>query len=169
MKQTTSRPFLSLLLRGAVLALLFTTSLAAEAPPAERKLSAREARYLRGALAQVRRMQGHFDFIGWQPLASGALAAAALAAEGGRTPPVCEAEAARYVAGALDGCDGQWSRKECPRAQLPLQRIVLQYPRSLEPALLARLRAAVAASAPPPGEARRSRIRGRFPTPRTSA
>jgi hypothetical protein len=153
MKPTTSRPFLSLFLRGAVLALVFAASLAAEAPPPERKLSAREARYLQGALAQIRRMQGHFDFIGWQPLASGALAAAALAAEEGPEAPKLRAEAARYVTGALDGCAGKWSQKECPRAQLPLQRVVLQYPRSLEPALLARLRAAVAASAPPPGEA----------------
>ncbi len=157
MKQTTSHPLLSHLLRGAVLALLLATvsgvSRAAEAPPPERKLSAREARYLQGALAQVRRMQGHFDFIGWQPLASGALAAAALAAEGGPDAAGLRAEAARYVAGALDGCAGKWSRQECPRVQLPLQRIVLQYPRSLEPALLARLRAAVAAAAPPPGEA----------------
>ena len=98
-------------------------------------------------------MQGHFDFIGWQPLASGALAAAALASQGGPEAPKLREEAARFAAGALDGCAGKWSLHECPRAQIPLERLALQYPEELPPALRARLRAAVADSAPPPGEA----------------
>jgi hypothetical protein len=126
----------------------------AEDPPRQpwKKLSGREARYLQGGLEQIRRMKGHFDFIGWQPLASGALAAAALASQGGPEAPKLREEAARFTAGALDGCAGKWSLHECPRAQLPLQRLALQYPGELPPALLARLRGAVADSAPPPGE-----------------
>lgn len=140
--------FGGMLLAGGVFAGL------AEDPPRQpwKKLSGREARYLQGGLEQIRRMKGHFDFIGWQPLASGALAAAALASQGGPEAPKLREEAARFAAGALDGCAGQWSRQECPRAQLPLQRLALQYPQELPPALLARLRAAVASSAPPPGE-----------------
>ena len=55
------------------------------------------------------------------------------------------------AAGALDAC-AKWHTNECARSQLPLQRLALQYPEALPPDLLARLRAAVSNSAPPPGE-----------------
>jgi hypothetical protein len=114
-------------------------------------LSEREVRYLEMELAQVRRMQGRFDWIGRQPLASGALAAAALAAEGHPEAATLRAEAARWVAGVLEACP-KWHTNECGRGQLPLQRLVLQYPQILPPELLARLRDAVGDAAPPPGE-----------------
>src|SRR5918992_4029732 len=57
---------------------------AARRPGAQpwKKLSERETRYLEMELAQIRRMKGNFDWIGRQPLAAGALAAAALASQG---------------------------------------------------------------------------------------
>jgi hypothetical protein len=138
---------------GAALALLLAAaSLAAEPPQPWKKLSGREREYLQRGLAQIRRMKGNFDWIGRQPLASGALAAAALAADGGPEAPKLREEAAGWVTGVLDACP-QWHKNECGRAQLPLERLVLEYPEALPPQLLARLRQAVANSAPPPGEA----------------
>jgi hypothetical protein len=124
-----------------------------ERPEAQswKKLSEREARYLEMALAHIRRMKGNFDWIGRQPLASGALAAAALAAEGRPDAPALREEAARWVAAVLDACP-TWHTRECSRGQLPLQRLVLQYPEILPPELLARLREAVSDAAPPPRE-----------------
>ncbi len=123
-----------------------------ERPQPWKKLSEREKEYLELGLVQMRRMKGRFDWIGRQPLASGALAAAALAAEGGPNAAALRADAARWVDGVLATCV-KWSANECARGQLPLQRLVLQYPETLEPEQLARLRLAVSSGAPPPSEA----------------
>lgn len=123
-------------------------------PPATgpwKKLSEREVRYLEMELAQIRRLQGRFDWIGSQPLASGALAAAALAEQGRPDAPRLREEVARWTEGVFKGCP-KWNNNECVRAQLPLQRLALQYPQALPPELLARLRQAVSNTAPPPGE-----------------
>jgi hypothetical protein len=117
--------------------------------PSWKDLSQREARSLEMGLAQMRRMQGRFDWIGSQPLASGALAAAALAAEVRPDAPKLREEAARWVAAVLDSCPS-WGTNECGRAQLPLERLALQYPDSLPPELLARLRTAASKGLPPP-------------------
>src|SRR6478752_3151155 len=69
-----------------------------------KKLSERETRYLEMELAQIRRLQSHFDWIGNQPMAAGALAAAALAGQGRPDSPQLREEAARWVTGVLDGC-----------------------------------------------------------------
>ena len=130
------------------------TAAAAPKPPAAKpwkNLSERETGYLERELAQIRRMKGNFEWIGRQPLAAGALAAAALAAEGRPDAPALRQEAARWVDGVLKSC-AKWHTNECARSQLPLQRVVLQYPEALPPELLARLRAAVSNAAPPPGE-----------------
>lgn len=120
-----------------------------------KKLSEREAKYLEMELAQIRRMKGNFEWIGRQPLASGALAAAALAAEGRPgTPEVAalKAETAKWVEGVLGSC-ARWHTNECARSQLPLQRLVLQYPEALPLPLLDRLRKTLGSTgAPPPGD-----------------
>ena len=116
-----------------------------------KKLSEREKGYLQRELEQIRRMKGRFDWIGRQPLAAGALAAAALASEGGPEAPKLRQEAAAWAAGAIDAC-AKWHTNECARSQLPLQRLALEYPEALPPDLLTRLKAAVSNSAPPPGE-----------------
>src|SRR5262249_32885678 len=135
---------------GAALALLLAAAgLAAEPPQPWKKLAEREREYLQRGLAQIRRMKGNFDWIGRQPLASGALAAAALAAAGGPDAPRLREGAAGWVTGVLAACP-QWHKNECARAQLPLERLVLEYPETLPPQLLARLRQAVANSVPPP-------------------
>lgn len=148
------RAALALLLAGSLVAVL------AAAPPAKpkpepakpwKKLSEREARYLQEALQQIRRMKGNFDWIGRQPLASGALASAALAAEGGPDAASLREESARWAEAVLKSCD-KWHTNECARSQLPLQRLVLQYPEALPRPLLDRLRKAVSNAAPPPGE-----------------
>lgn len=137
---------------GALLAAVpaFPAAPAAPASAPWKKLSERETRYLEMELAQIRRLQSHFDWIGNQPMAAGALAAAALAGQGRPDSPQLREEAARWVTGVLDGCK-RWSNNECSRGQLPLERLVLEYPDSLPPALLARLRQAVSNASPPPG------------------
>jgi hypothetical protein len=117
-----------------------------------KKLSERETGYLQRQLTQIRRWEGRPAGESPQPLATGALAAAALASQGGPEAPRLREEAARFTAGALDQC-ARWTSNQCARAQLPLERVALQYPDLLPPALLARLRAKVSNGAPPPGEA----------------
>jgi hypothetical protein len=144
-------------LANLALAGVLFTGLTAAPPPAApaaqpwKKLAERETRYLEMELAQIRRMKGHFDWIGRQPLAAGALAAAALASQGRSDAAALRAEASRWVDGVLDSC-AQWHKNECARSQLPLQRLVLQYPEALPPAQLARLRQAMSNAAPPPNE-----------------
>jgi len=129
-----------------------TSALAFAAPAAAawKKLSDRETRYLEMELAQIRRLQSHFEWVGNQPMAAGALAAAALAGQGRPDTPQLREEAARWVAGVLDGCK-KWHINECARGQLPLERLVLEYPEALPPPLLARLRKAVSNASPAPG------------------
>ncbi len=79
-------------------------------------------------------------------LASGALVAAALAARGEATAD----DAARWAAGVLAACRGHWTENRCAHAQLTVQRLALQLPAVLPPALLPDLRAAAAASPSPP-------------------
>jgi hypothetical protein len=122
-----------------------------EGPGPWKKLSERETRYLEHGLAQIRRMKGNFDWIGSQPLAAGALAAAALAAESRPDSAALREEASRWVDAVLGDC-ARWHTNECARSQIPLQRLVLQYPDTLPPAQLARLRQAASSAAPPPGE-----------------
>jgi hypothetical protein len=146
--------------RAALAALLMAGGLVslAAAPPEPpspqpwKKLSEREVGYLQRQLGQIRRWEGRPAGESPQPLASGALAAAALAPQGGPEAPKLREEAARFAAGALDQC-AKWTSNKCARAQLPLERLALQYPETLPPDLLARLRAAVSNAAPPPGEA----------------
>src|SRR6185312_11580678 len=128
----------------------YLLAIPASAAPPWKKLSERETRYLEMELAQIRRLQSHFDWIGNQPMAAGALAAAALAGQDRPDSPRLREEAARWVTGVLDGCK-KWHVNECARGQLPLERLVLEYPDSLPPALLARLRQAVSNASPPPG------------------
>jgi len=141
----------------AALAVAILTGSAAPAPaePTQgqpwKRLSDREARYLEMELAQIRRMKGHFDWIGRQPLAAGALAAAALAAEGRPDAGALRKEAAGWADTVVKAC-AKWHTNECARSQIPLQRLVLQYPEALPSEVLARVRAAVSSAAPPPGE-----------------
>jgi len=147
----TSRAALAVLVLTCTL-LAGWTAAAPTKPTAWKKLSEREARYLEMELAQIRRMKGNFDWIGRQPLASGALAAAALAAEGRPDAASLRQEAAQWADGVLKAC-ARWHTNECARSQLPLQRLVLQYPEALPPELLTRLREKLASTgAPPPGE-----------------
>jgi hypothetical protein len=138
-----------LLVSVALGACLAAAALPEHAEPSWKQLSQREARSLEMGLAQMRRMQGRFNWIGAQPLASGALAAAALASQGRPDAPALREEVARWVAGVLDACPN-WGSNECGRAQIPLERLALQYPEALPPEVLARLRTAVANGAPPP-------------------
>ncbi|HEV7785198.1 MAG TPA: hypothetical protein VGQ28_07670, partial [Thermoanaerobaculia bacterium] len=150
---TAHRQLLALLGLGACLLAIPTTLPAAPAASGAqpwKKLSDRETRYLEMELAQIRKLQSHFDWIGNQPLAAGALAAATLAGQDRPDSPQLREEAARFVTGVLDGCK-KWHNNECSRGQLPLERLVLEYPDALPPALLARLREAVSNASPPPG------------------
>lgn len=141
----------ALVLAGTVLAGFGAAPANGPAKP-WKKLSEREAKYLEMELAQIRKMKGNKDWIGRQPLASGALAAAALAAEGRPDASTLKADTARWVEGVLDAC-ARWHTNECARSQLPLQRLVLQYPEALPPDLLRRLRETLAKTgAAPPNE-----------------
>jgi hypothetical protein len=141
----------------AVLALCGLAAAPPEKPPTTesavwKKLSEREAGYLQRQLDQIRRWEGRPAGESPQPLATGALAAAALASQGGPDAPKLRAETARFAAGAISECS-RWTTNKCARAQLPLERLVLQYPDLLPPDVLARVRTAVSNAAPPPGEA----------------
>src|SRR3954467_13275360 len=116
----------ALLALGAWLVFAVSAPAAPAAAP-WKKLSDRETRYLEMELAQIRKLQSHFDWIGNQPMAAGALAAAALASQGRPDSQQLREEAARWVTGVLDGCK-KWHINECARGQLPLERLVLQYP-----------------------------------------
>lgn len=116
-------------------------------------LTSREVRYLELGMEQLRRMESKHGKLGpayQQNLATGALASAALAVQGRPDAEQRRADAIRWATGALDACSKRWSNGKCARAQLPLQRVALQYPDVLPAELLARLKTEVAASAPPP-------------------
>jgi hypothetical protein len=116
-------------------------------PESPEAVAARRARFLALAVRQLRHPEP-----GYGPSASryavGTLAAAALAARGEPTA----ADAGRWAAAALAGCAERWDKVECEAARLSLQRVVLDYPWVLSGEILARVRAAAAESAPPPGE-----------------
>ncbi|MES1242990.1 MAG: hypothetical protein ABUT39_15345 [Acidobacteriota bacterium] len=137
----------------AVLAFsLGASGLAAEA--SRPTLTSREVRYLELGIEQLRRMEGKHGRLGpefQQNLASGALASAALASESRPDAAQRREDAVRWATGALDACSKRWGNGKCARAQLPLQRVALQYPGVLPAELLTRLKAEVSASAPPPG------------------
>lgn len=136
----------------AALLLVCTGFLAWSAEP---RLAQREARYLELGIEQIRRMEGKRGGLGpefQQNLASGALASAALAAEGKVDAPKRREDAIRWATGALDSCTKRWQTGKCARAQLPLQRLFIQYPGVLPAELRDRLRTEVSAAAPPPGE-----------------
>ncbi|HKV12404.1 MAG TPA: hypothetical protein VJ725_29945 [Thermoanaerobaculia bacterium] len=143
--------------RGAVVVLLGAalslSGIAAGQGRAPVRLEKREVQYLEYGLAHIRRMAGNFDYFGKQPLGAGALAAAALAAEGRPDAPARREEAARWVTKVLEICGNKWNDEECARTEIPLQKLVLQYPQSLPPELLARLREQVSAAAPAPDAA----------------
>ncbi|HWN42394.1 MAG TPA: hypothetical protein VNW71_09235 [Thermoanaerobaculia bacterium] len=122
-------------------------------------LKEREARYLELGIEQIRRMEVKRGGLGpefQQNLAAGALASAALAAEGAAEGKADAAkrreDAVRWAAAAIDSCSKRWQNGKCARAQLPLQRLVLQYPDALPAELRDRLRTEVSAAAPPPNE-----------------
>ncbi|HEY4595295.1 MAG TPA: hypothetical protein VIJ02_02760, partial [Thermoanaerobaculia bacterium] len=118
---------------AALALLLACASAAAQAASPDqpwKKLSEREAGYLQKQLDQIRRWEGRPAGESPQPRATGALALLALASQGGPDAPKLREEAARYVAKALDFCT-QWHTNQCARAQLPLERVALQYPQEL--------------------------------------
>ncbi|HEV7667873.1 MAG TPA: hypothetical protein VGS22_05070 [Thermoanaerobaculia bacterium] len=79
--------------------------------------------------------------------AKGALSAAALARNGF---PGAAADAARWTEAALDDCAAAGSFR-CQNTQLTLERLILQFPNVLPPALRERLRKTASAGAAPPG------------------
>jgi hypothetical protein len=160
--ETSARPRRSGTLKAGLAALGFFLAAAgvfqASSDPSP-GLAPRKVRYLELGVEQIRRMESRQGRLGpqfQQTLASGALASAALAA-GARadSPDAAERreDAARWAAGALDACSGRWGNGKCARAQLPLQRIALQYPGALPAGLLTRLKTEVSAAAPPPDAA----------------
>ena len=168
MRRTNPNPTRRAALAVVVLACALFSSWSAAQPPKDQEprtpaprqhtaarpwktLSERETRYLEMALAKIRKMKGRFDWIGRQPLAAGALADAALASQGRPDASALRDEASRWVDVVLKSC-AKWHTNECARSEIPLQRLVLQYPEALPPAQLARLREAVSSGAPPPGE-----------------
>ena len=123
---------------GAACAALALLLACAPATPQEvpqdvwKRLSEREAGYLQKQLEQIRRWEGRPAGESPQPRATGALALLALASQGGPDAPKLREEGARYVAKALDLCT-RWHTNQCARAQLPLERVALQYPQELPP------------------------------------
>jgi hypothetical protein len=155
----SSRPRRSGTLQAGLAALVLILTAAglgalADSNPGRPALAPRELRYLEIGVDQIRRMEGKRGTLGpqfQQSLASGALASAALAAENRADAAQRREDAARWATGALGACAGRWGNGKCARAQLPLQRIALQYPGVLPAELLARLKTEVDAAAPPPG------------------
>jgi hypothetical protein len=133
----------------------------ATGPLAAAERQQRRRRYLELALHQMRRLEQIERRLDTQRLGAGALAAAALSPAGPDAPSTSDpgsaapaaGEAARWVEQLLEDCADHWERGFCARAELPLQRIVLRFPRALPPPLLARARAAAADTAPPPAAA----------------
>lgn len=126
-------------------------------PPAAQagsaNLAEREVRYLELGIEQIRRMEAKRGGLGpefQQNLAAGALASAALAAQGKPDAAQRREDAVRWATAAVDACANRWPTGKCARAELPLQRLVLQYPEALPEALRDRLRTQVSAAAPPP-------------------
>lgn len=138
-----------------------TAAAAKKASAPETALAPREVRYLELTVEQIKRMEGKRGGLGpefQQNLAAGALASAALASQSAADGKAAAArrreDAVRWSAAALDSCSKRWHTGKCARTQLPLQRLVLQYPDLLPAELRDRLRAEVStAPQPPPAEA----------------
>lgn len=143
--------------RAGILAAGLAVLLIGAAAAPKTALAPREARYLELTVEQIQRMETKRGGLGpefQQNLAAGALASAALAAEGRADAAKRKADAVRWAAAALDSCSKRWSTGKCARTQLPLQRLFLQYPDVLPAELRDRLRSEVStAPAPPPAEA----------------
>jgi hypothetical protein len=143
--------------RAAILAALLIGSAFyawSAVPTKTSSLTSREVRYLELAVEQIQRMEGKRGGLGpefQQNLAAGALASAALANEGKADAAKRREDAVRWGTAALDACARRWATGKCGRVQLPLQRIVLQYPDVLPAELRDRMRTEVATSPPPPG------------------
>lgn len=112
----------------------------------------RDLRYLEVGLGQLRRLEKAIHRLDEQRLGAGALAAAALAAQGGTEAPAHRSDAIRWATAALGSCGPSWARNNCERTQIALQRLALQYPEVLPAELRQRLRAKAAEAAPPPPE-----------------
>jgi hypothetical protein len=116
-------------------------------PSARADFAARQERFLELVVRELRHPAP-----GYGPsasrYASGALAAAALAARGRRTAR----DAARWAEATLSGCEDRWEKVECETVLLALQRVALDYPTALPAELSARVRAAASTAAPPPGD-----------------
>lgn len=117
----------------------------AEAPAAADRFGGRKTPYLERTWEQLRRLDRRGGLDEYRS-GEGALAAAALAAAN----PAARADAATWAERAITMCNGRWQKVDCERAELALQRVYLQFPESLPPALRERLQAAAAAAAPPP-------------------
>ncbi len=145
---------MSALSLGLVPAISSTAPAAPTAPSSQSPaLAVRESRYLELAVDQIRRMESKQGRLGpqfQQSLAAGALASAALAAQGRPDAAERRQDAVRWGTGALDACASRWGNGKCARAQLPLQRLVLQYPSVLPAEMLSRMRKEVSAAAPAP-------------------
>lgn len=117
----------------------------AEPPPAQDSFGGRKTPYLERTWEQLRRLdrRGRLDEY---RSGEGALAAAALAAGS----PAARADAVTWTERAITMCEGRWQKVDCERAELALQRVFLQFPEALPPALRSRLEKAAAAAAPPP-------------------
>ncbi|HYN20300.1 MAG TPA: hypothetical protein VE078_05025 [Thermoanaerobaculia bacterium] len=118
-------------------------------------MTEREVRYLELGIEQIRRMEAKRGGLGpefQQNLAAGALSSAALAGQGKPDAAKRREDAVRWAAAALDSCAHRWQTGKCARAELPLQRLFLQYPEVLPVALRDRLRSEVSAAAPPPDQ-----------------
>ena len=146
-----SKTRLAVILAAGLAGLLAVLGAAAPAPKAS--LAPREVKYLELGVEQIQRMEAKRGGLGpefQQNLAAGALASAALAREGKADAAKRREDAVRWAAAALDSCAKRWQTGKCARAQLPLQRLFLQYPDAVPADLRDRLRAEVSAAPPPP-------------------
>jgi hypothetical protein len=137
---------LNALLPALAAAVLLAGPARAQSPP-QPILSARDRLYLELALRQTRQFERTMPHLDPERLGSAALEAAALAQSASSS-----ADAARWIAAGLDDCTGRWETVACERMLLAFQRVALQFPAVLPPALLARLRGEAATYVPPPGE-----------------
>lgn len=142
------------LLAGLVLAQEAPKAAPQPTAPATERLDEKEERFVELGLGQLRRLEKSIRQLDEQRLGAGSLAAAALAAQSSRpadpAAAVHRADALRWIPAALDGCGSRWPKHNCERTQIALQRVALQYPEILPPALRRRLREEAAVPAPPP-------------------
>lgn len=109
--------------------------------------SERDLGYLERGLGQMTRLSRRIGDVGPVRTAAGALAAAALASAG-RLP---REDVAGWLRQVLDACEPPKRGRHCDQAEMPIQRIVLQYPEVVPPDLLERLRVLASRPVPPPG------------------